>query len=100
MWLAGTHLGCVKKFRGDMTDGERVASRGQRAHPVAMQGDVERAGPPILNGARTPAAACVAPMPAGRSSMISTAAPRRANSYATAQPTMPAPTTTMSLGDA
>src|SRR5437588_5089054 len=35
-------------------------------------------------------------MPAGRSSTISTDAPRRASSYATAQPTMPAPTTTIS----
>src|SRR6187431_2910849 len=47
-----------------------------------------------------PAAACVAPIPAGRSSMISTEAPRRASSYAIAQPTTPAPTTTMSRGGA
>ena len=46
-----------------------------------------------------PADACVAPMPTGRSSTISTAAPRRASSYATAQPTMPAPTTMMSERD-
>ena len=53
-----------------------------------------------MYGASTPADACVAPMPAGRSSTIWTDAPRRASSYATAQPTMPAPTTTMSLGAA
>src|SRR5437667_12721815 len=37
-------------------------------------------------------------MPTGRSSTISTDAPRRASSYATAQPTTPAPTTMMSVG--
>src|SRR5262249_21764154 len=47
-------------------------------------------------GARMPADACVAPIPTGRSSRICTAAPRRASSYATAQPTIPAPTMTMS----
>ena len=51
-----------------------------------------------MYGASTPADACVAPMPTGRSSTISTDAPRRASSWATAQPTMPAPTTMMSEG--
>ena len=62
-----------------------------------------RSGPPSrasMYGARTPAEACVAPMPAGRSSTISTEAPRRASSYATAHPIIPAPTTTTSLGPA
>src|SRR5436309_1928772 len=43
-----------------------------------------------------PAEACVAPWPAGRASMSSTGAPRRASSYVTAQPITPAPTTRMS----
>src|SRR5262245_33937362 len=51
-----------------------------------------------MYGASTPADACVAPMPIGRSSTISTDAPRRASSAATAQPTIPAPTTMMSEG--
>src|SRR6478736_2552576 len=51
-----------------------------------------------MYGASTPADACVAPMPTGRSSTISTDAPRRASSWATAQPMMPAPTTMMSEG--
>src|SRR5436309_2839941 len=37
-------------------------------------------------------------MPTGRSSTISTDAPRRASSWATAQPTIPAPTTMISEG--
>src|SRR5947207_369017 len=37
-------------------------------------------------------------MPTGRESTTSTEAPRRASSYATAHPTIPAPTTTMSEG--
>src|SRR3954467_7361123 len=51
-----------------------------------------------MYGPSTPADACVAPIPAGRSSTISTDAPRRASSYATAQPTMPAPMTMTSRG--
>src|SRR5262245_15273629 len=51
-----------------------------------------------MYGARMPAEACVAPIPTGRSSTISTDAPRCANSSATAQPTMPAPITMMSEG--
>src|SRR5213593_3884589 len=51
-----------------------------------------------MYGASTPADACVAPMPTGRSSTISTEAPRRASSSATAHPTTPAPTTMMSVG--
>src|SRR4029453_18437127 len=51
-----------------------------------------------MYGASTPAGACVAPMPTGRSSTISTDAPRAASSWATAQPMMPAPTTMMSEG--
>src|SRR5439155_26765978 len=43
-----------------------------------------------------PAEAWVAPWPAGRASMSSTGAPRRASSYVTAQPITPAPTTRMS----
>ena len=45
-------------------------------------------------GASTPADACVAPCAAERRSRTRTRAPRRASSYATAQPMMPAPTTT------
>src|SRR5580700_5231304 len=51
-----------------------------------------------MNGARMPADACVAPIATARSSTISTEAPRRASSYATAQPTTPAPITMMSDG--
>src|SRR5436190_11446777 len=51
-----------------------------------------------MNGASTPADACVAPIPTARSSTISTEAPRRTSSYAIAQPTTPAPTTIMSDG--
>src|SRR5262245_43221747 len=51
-----------------------------------------------MYGARTPADAWVAPMEGGRSSTISTDAPRRASSSATAHPTTPAPTTMMSVG--
>src|SRR6185436_14553261 len=51
-----------------------------------------------MYGASMPAEACVAPMPAGRSSTICTAAPRRASSYAAAHPTIPAPMTMMSEG--
>src|SRR5437016_428739 len=51
-----------------------------------------------MYGASTPADACVAPIPTGRSSTISTDAPRRASSSATAHPTTPAPMTMMSVG--
>src|SRR5262245_59565720 len=51
-----------------------------------------------MYGASTPADACVAPIPTGRSSTISTDAPRCASSSAIAQPTTPAPMTMMSEG--
>src|SRR5580765_4387115 len=51
-----------------------------------------------MYGASTPADACVAPMPTGRSSTISTDTPRLASSCAIAHPTIPAPTTMMSEG--